>query len=204
MPTCLVKYIFISLYFDKKLVKRKMIGEEDFKSQVYDIYKSGNLQNISNCKCVEFIDKGNKNKNEGLSQVLKCQFIISSEIDTNSSHTFTTQKHSGKDSRDKKIIVEILVCYEAIFQEPQLCFRLWDQVEENYDSVRLNYDSIDGLKKNSRLPSWFVLNIDLIDNEPWFIVGVCDTENIIGNQLLDYKNCYMKRWISVYLISWLT
>lgn len=199
----------VSIYYMGDKTKdqqiRKMIGEEEFKSQLYDIYETGDLQNMPNCKYVEFINKEHSNTNKSPSQVLKCQFTISRKITLDKSHISETEYDKNKVSAGQNIVIEILIRYETIFKEPQLCFRLWDQIEENSsDSVRLNYRSIDRLKEDSTFPSWFILNIDLVENEPWFTVGVCDTENIIGNRLLeDYKNRYMERWISVYLTSWL-
>lgn len=179
-----------------------MIEEEEFESQLYCVYKSGNLQNKTNCKYIEFINRGN---DKSIKHVLKSQFIISSNVTINNPVYNNNNNNNNLESTDS-ILVEILVRYETVFKEPQLCFRLWEQGDDvdASESLRLNYKLIDKLKENSKLPGWFILNIDLIDNEPWFIVGVCDTENIVGDNLIKCKSHYMERWVSVYLISWLT
>lgn len=92
-------------------------------------------------------------------------------------------------------MIELCVKYEHIFHEPQLCFRLWTVDSTSTESLTLCYD----LKIS--VPNWFVVNIDLIDNQPWFMVGVCDTPTVVGDTNLP-KERYMSRWIDIYWKNW--
>lgn len=151
-----------------------MIDYNTYVCQVIEIYKSGQLHDVASC---EFV---------GLSSStyeLRARFkFIASEL--NSSNTYTLY------------ILEVLVEYEKTFQEPQLAFRIWESGRDSSYSIQYELDAV-----RSFLPPWFVLNIDIVKEEPWYIVGVCDTPAVIGGSL--DNECYLHRWIAVYLLNWI-
>lgn len=96
--------------------------------------------------------------------------------------------------------IETMVKYEPTFHEPQLCYRLWEQTSDMNGSYILNYKLSD--MNNTFLPPWWKVNLDLVHNEPWFQVAVCDTADVVGVAALD-KDTYMARWVMVYLLNWI-
>ncbi|CCK70376.1 uncharacterized protein KNAG_0E01090 [Huiozyma naganishii CBS 8797] len=114
------------------------------------------------------------------------------------------QRHTGtrslKYDQQKQVILvqcalqggltaQFAVSYNETFQEPQLSFRLFDPA----GSVSFDLDTV-------QWPTWFVITLDTApwDPEtPWFTVGCCDTEQVIGT-----GGEYLNKWISTYLTSW--
>lgn len=105
--------------------------------------------------------------------------------------------------------IEFKICYSHVYQEPQLLFRLWRRAQSPEDQIDF-------------LAPWFppdvaqVLGIDdsftvsldaFFSNsshsqETWFAFHPCDTAEIVGDKL-DFKNGYLSRWLSIFLLSWL-
>lgn len=152
-----------------------MIGYNEYVTQLNVIYHSGQLQDVSNCEFVKMLPGGD---------ALEARFKYISTPECN----INTSVYS----------LEVLIQYDTTFQEPQLAFRLW---QWDHNVYKLYYD-LENTPLQTQLPPWFVVNIDLISNEPWYIVGVCDTPEVVGSSALDQEH-YMERWMAVYLLHWI-
>lgn len=151
-----------------------MIEYSTYTSQLIEIYKSGQLHDVASCEFVELSSSTFE---------LRARFKFTDSL-LNSSNTY------------KLYILEVLIEYDRTFQEPQLAFRIWECRKDSSYSIQYELDAL-----QSYLPPWFVINIDIVKDEPWYIVGVCDTPAVVGGPL--DTDHYLQRWMTVYLLNWI-
>lgn len=101
------------------------------------------------------------------------------------------------------ILVQAVIRYSTVYNEPELLVRCWTCCEEDGIEVVEPIYTVD-ISTVLGIPSEFVVELDVNINDeysskilgPWYSVHPCDTAEIIGKQYMDK---YLERWVSVFL-----
>lgn len=98
-------------------------------------------------------------------------------------------------SKQKQI--KLVIYWDCITQNPTLRFQIWDT-----DQNKLIYN-LECVEK--MLPRWFVVTMSIVSNCSWYVVGNCDTEQIINADHDDDDTGFqiLNRWIQIYILNWL-
>lgn len=94
--------------------------------------------------------------------------------------------------------------YSEIYQEPSLYIQLIEH-KRGLDGLEIiSHPSINDM--NVFLPddyqTLFVIQPEILDGSVWWCFHQCDTSKIVGENS-STTDTYLKRWISVFLFSWL-
>lgn len=94
--------------------------------------------------------------------------------------------------------------YSEIYQEPSLYIQLIEH-KRGLDGLEIiSHPPINDM--NIFLPddyqTLFVIQPEILDGSVWWCFHQCDTSNIVGENS-STTDTYLKRWISVFLFSWL-
>ena len=104
--------------------------------------------------------------------------------------------------------LEFKVTYSTVYSEPLLLLRLWrlDTDDEIGLTTKLWFPVdinklLFGKEEEDDVP--FRVSLDTFDGlgGTWYFFHACDTGAIVGGEGV-VDECYLRRWISVFLVSW--
>ncbi|CAI4045586.1 E2-like conjugating enzyme SKDI_12G0170 [Saccharomyces kudriavzevii IFO 1802] len=162
-----------------------MILYEEWRSQLDLLFNSNVLQSWALCQEIHLDDKTN-----ALSLRLRPTHRLQEDT-----------KRVEKKSLDH---IQLCLTYSKIYNEPLLLLRIWEEkCTENILLTKLMFpakvESLLGVEGKFQLGLDTVIDLE---NSLWYSFHPCDTPNIVGD-LPEFKSTYLRRWVSIFVFSWL-
>lgn len=91
---------------------------------------------------------------------------------------------------------QLRICYNPVYNEPQLLFRIWKLNTEldDIESWKLDFPNSDRLPIYNEHKQYSITLNQIEDASIWYVVNACDTEKNVGQDLTNY----ITRWFSYY------
>lgn len=104
--------------------------------------------------------------------------------------------------------LELKITYTHVYQEPLLLIKVWQREHPGNEYIDLvspcypqDIRALLGIDKSFQVELDAVISPKTHTQETWYSIHPCDTAEIVGGQA-QFLDGYLKRWISVFLLSW--